>query len=79
MVNDCCYKRIQNKTVMIQYLLGIVYFLASCAKHDEYSFSETIDLTKIEDNLFLKSILIRRSYGGMKGDMRMLNYLLNYG
>ncbi len=52
MVNDCCYKRIQNKTVMIQYLLGIVYFLASCAKHDEYSFSETIDLTKIEDKFY---------------------------
>lgn len=69
-------KGFKMKTIMIQYLLGIVYFLSSCAKHDEYSFSETIDLTKIQDNLFLKSILIRRSYGGMKGDMQMLNYFI---
>ena len=69
-------KGFKMKTVMIQYLLGVVYFLSSCPKHEEYSFNETIDLTKINGNLFLKSILIRRSYGGMKGDMQMLNYFI---
>ena len=69
-------KGFKFKIVMIQYLLGLVYFLSSCPKHDEYSFKENIDPTIIEDNLFLKCILLRRSYGGMKGDMKMLNYFV---
>ena len=57
----------------------MIYFLSSCPKHDEYSFLNNSDLegikVNIKDNIFLKSILIRRSYGGMKGDMKMLNYI----
>jgi len=68
-------KGFKIKTYMVQYLLGMIYFLSSCPKHDEYSFKENIDLS-IVDNDFLKSILIRRSYGGMKGDMKMLNYFI---
>ena len=69
-------KGFKIKNVMIQYLLGMIYFLSSCAKHDEYSFKEKIDNEIIGDNDFLKCILLRRSYGGMKGDMKMLNYFI---
>jgi hypothetical protein len=64
------------KTTMIQYLLGVVYFLSSCPKHDEYSFSKETNLSLIENNLYFKTLLIRISYGGMKGDMQMINYFI---
>lgn len=74
-------KGFKIKTIMIQYLLGMIYFLSSCPKHDEYSFLNNSDLEgiklDIKDNILLKSILIRRSYGGMKGDMKMLNYFID--
>lgn len=69
-------KGFKIKNVMVQYLLGFIYFLSSCAKHDIYSYKENIDVGIIGNNIFLKSILIRRSYGGMKGDMKMLNYFI---
>tara|TARA_Y100000590_G_scaffold444787_1_gene575980 strand:- start:333 stop:1250 length:918 start_codon:yes stop_codon:yes gene_type:complete len=71
-------KNFKIKTVMVQYLLGMIYFLSSYSKHDNYSLKEKIDLSIIKDNLFLKTILIRRSYGGMKCDMGMLNYFIEF-
>ena len=69
-------KDFKIKTVMIQYLLGFVYFLSSFPKHDDYSYKENIDPEIIGDNTFLKSIVLRRSYGGMRNDIKMLNYFI---
>ena len=71
-------KGFKIKTVMIQYLLGMIYFLSSCPKHDSYSYKDNVNHSIISYNDFLKSILIRRSYGGMKGDMKMLNYFIEF-
>ena len=66
------------KNVMVQWLLGVVYFLSSCEEHDKVDKIDKVDLNTIQDNVFLKSILIRISYGGMKGDMKMLNYFIHF-
>ena len=69
-------KKFQIKTVMVQWLLGVVYFLSSHDQHDQVKKIKNIPFDSIRENLFLKSILIRISYGGMKGDMEMLNYFI---
>ena len=54
------------KNVMVQWLLGVVYFLSSCKDHDKVHKNNTVNLDIIQDNIYLKSLLIRISYGGMK-------------
>lgn len=71
-------KGFKIKTVMIQYLLGVIYFLSTHSKHDEYLKNDDLDLKLVGDNIYLKCILIRKSYGGMKGDMKMLNYFIEF-
>jgi len=66
------------KNVMVQWLLGVVYFLSSCKDHDKVHKNNTVNLDIIQDNIYLKSLLIRISYGGMKGDMKMLNYFIHF-
>ena len=69
-------KGFKIKKIMIQYLLGVVYFLSNCLKHDEYKFLDNCDYKLIKDNVYLKCLLLRKSYGGMKGDMKMINYFI---
>ena len=76
-------KKFQIKNVMVQWLLGVVYFLSSCKDHDKVHKIDTlnpniINSDKIQENIFLRSILIRISYGGMKGDMQMLKYFMQF-
>jgi hypothetical protein len=73
------------KEVMIQWLLGVVYFLATKAKHDEYKFLSNTNTNLLNDKdfnenqkLFFKSLYIRISYGGMNCDMEMLNYFIQF-
>lgn len=70
-------KGFRLKTVMIQWLLGVVYFLSSCKEHNQVHKKDSIMLDKLQENVYLKSLLIRISYGGMKGDMKMLNYFID--
>ena len=77
-------KGFEFKTIMIQWLLGIVYFLSSKAKHDEYKFKDTTNTEIINDkNLsndqvtFIKTLYIRISYGGLNCDMKMINYFID--
>lgn len=69
-------KGFQIKNVMVQWLLGVIYFLSSCEDHDKVYKNNTVNLDIIRDNVYLKSMLIRISYGGMKGDMRMIQYFI---
>ena len=64
------------KSVMVQWLLGVVYFLSTCDKHDKVHKIDAIDRNSFKDNIYLKSIVLRISYGGMNGDMKMLNYFI---
>lgn len=66
-----------------EWLLGIIYFLATDENHEPYEkynvvrdsiLSELKHNSGCRDTTFLRSILIRISYGGMKGDMGMLRY-----
>ena len=63
---------LQIKSVMVQWLLGVVYFLSENKEHDKVHKIDSIDQNDINDNMYLKSILLRISYGGMNGDMKML-------
>tara|TARA_B100001093_G_scaffold406426_1_gene394855 strand:- start:24 stop:1040 length:1017 start_codon:yes stop_codon:yes gene_type:complete len=71
-------KGFKIKSVMIQWLLGVVYFLSKCDKHDKVYKINSPNLNIINDNIYLKSILLRTAYGGMKGDMEMLNYFIQF-
>ena len=66
-----------------EWLLGVIYFLATNENHEPYEKYNVVRdsiLSDIHvnagnhDSTFLRSILIRISYGGMKGDMGMLRY-----
>ena len=67
---------LQIKSVMVQWLLGVVYFLSENKEHDKVHKIDSIDQNDINDNMYLKSILLRISYGGMNGDMKMLHYFI---
>ena len=69
-------KGFKIKTVMVQWLLGVVYFLSSCKEHDPVKKIKRVQFEKIQLNPYLKSILLRISYGGMEGDMKMMNYFI---
>lgn len=78
-------KGFEFKTIMIQWLLGVVYFLSSKSKHDEYKKLKETNIKIIQDKhltndqlTFIKSLYIRISYGGMKGDMEMINYFIDF-
>jgi hypothetical protein len=71
------------KNYMVEWLLGVVYWLTICKKHDIYDntypkiFTD-INRTSYKDKTFLKSCVIRLSYGGMKCDMCMIKYFIDY-
>ncbi len=69
-------KGFKVKTVMVQWLLGVVYFLSTCEEHDPVKKIKRIQLESIQENTPLKAILLRISYGGMEGDMKMMNYFI---
>ena len=76
-------KRFIFKEVMIQWLLGVIYFLASKPKHDEYKFLSNTNTDLLNDHelnnnkkIFFKCLYIRISYGGMECDIQMINYFI---
>ncbi len=70
------------KKEMMEWILGVIYFLSTCKFHDEYKKIDTINTELIKINYgilqdtFLRACLIRVAYGGMKGDMKMINYCI---
>lgn len=71
------------KNYMVEWLLGVVYWLTLCPKHDLYDntyskITTDINNTSYKDKTFLKSCIIRLSYGGMKCDMCMIKYFIDY-
>jgi len=78
-------KKFIFKEVMIQWLLGVIYFLAIKPKHDEYNYLTNTNTDLLNDNelnndqkMFFKCLYIRISYGGMKCDIKMINYFIQF-
>jgi hypothetical protein len=81
MVANSSKKYIPKKCV-IEWLLGLIYVISENKFTDipqksfQYS-NESLNNLSTCNKHFLYSIKLRKSYGGMKGDMRMLIYLYN--
>ena len=65
----------------INWILNYVNYLCSISYRDKYSKIDSIHKScKIDDKLYsslIFSIELRKSYGGMKGDIKMLNWFIN--
>ena len=68
------------KLEMVKWLLGVVYYLSNDKEYTQYS-SEYIQESNIEYFLEKKDILytlrFRKRYGGMKGDMNMIESFID--
>tara|TARA_B100000575_G_C23120612_1_gene648420 strand:+ start:695 stop:1603 length:909 start_codon:yes stop_codon:yes gene_type:complete len=74
-------KKYPLKIEMMKWLLGVVYYLSNetlkthyLKEEDEYEWDERN--TTDEVNILLKTLRFRKAYGGMKGDMQMIEYYL---
>ena len=67
-------KGFKLKIPIFKWLLGIVYHLSTCREKTYYSKIEgEIDLNN-NDDLMMNTLRFRKCYGGMKGDMEMIEY-----
>lgn len=72
-------KKYQIKIEMVKWLLGVVYYLSNEPQKTTY-FKETNEYqwdestTTMDLNVILKTLRFRKAYGGMKGDMEMIEY-----
>ena len=63
------------KIPILKWLLGVVYYLSTCRETTFYSNKEINELDILEmNNIFLYTLRLRKVYGGMKGDMNMIEY-----
>tara|TARA_Y100000996_G_scaffold404191_1_gene378014 strand:+ start:169 stop:1071 length:903 start_codon:yes stop_codon:yes gene_type:complete len=64
------------KKVIIQWLLGVVNYLSMCSEKTNYLNEpiKEIDIEYNETDIVLQSLRFRKRYGGMKGDMNMIEY-----
>ena len=61
----------------VEWLLGVVHFLASCKKYDKISNEKVLNNTNNLDIIY--SLEIRKSFGGMHGDIDMIdNYIIKW-
>jgi hypothetical protein len=73
-------KNFTIKNVMVQWLLGIVYYLSTCNIKTHYKKDNCINTynNTHENYHIIHSLFIRIAYGGMKGDMDMIKYYINH-
>jgi hypothetical protein len=73
-------KKYKIKKIMIQWLLGIVYYLSMCNLKTNYEKENYINEYTNDNNNYtlLQSLNIRIAYGGMNGDMDMIRYFMNH-
>ena len=67
-------KGFKLKVPIFKWLLGVVYHLSTCKEKTYYS--KIIDEINIDniDDIYINTLRFRKSYGGMKGDMYMIEY-----
>jgi len=68
-------KKFEMKQEIVKWLLGVVYHLATCKEVTFYTNTEIEELY-IEDrhDIIINTLRFRKAYGGMKGDMNMIEY-----
>ena len=71
-------KGLHIKQEIVKWLLGVVYHLSQCVEKTNY-YSKDIEEIKIDnDDVILQSLRFRKAYGGMNGDMNMIEYYIHY-
>lgn len=73
-------KGFQIKEVIVKWLLGIVYYLSLEKTKENYDQDDNINTNNYENitnKTILYSLLFRKAYGGMKGDIKMINNYIN--
>ena len=74
-------KKFKIRIEMVKWLLGVVYYLSNEPQKEtyfkeekEYQWDESVTPPNI--HLLLKTLRFRKAYGGMKGDMMMIEYYI---
>ena len=74
-------KKFKIRIEMVKWLLGVVYYLSNEPRKEtyfkeekEYQWDESVTPPNI--HLLLKTLRFRKAYGGMKGDMMMIEYYI---
>lgn len=70
-------KGFQKKDQIIKWLLGIVYHLAKSPEKTNYSNKEIKEIKIDEEDIILQCLRFRKAYGGMKGDLNMIEYYIH--
>jgi hypothetical protein len=74
-------KGFEMKYEMVKWLLGIIYYLSNETKKTDYLTNniekKEWDVTDRKLNTVLYSLRFRKCYGGMKGDMNMIEYYIH--
>lgn len=70
-------KGFKVKENIVKWLFGVVYYLTEC--HDKVDYSnDNIEEIEIDpNNMILQTLRFRKAYGGMKGDMNMIEYFIH--
>ena len=69
-------KGFKLKEEIVKWLLGVVYYLSNCKNFTYYNkYKNNIDISKNED-IIINSLSFRKCYGGMKGDMEMIEFYI---
>ena len=67
-------KKFHMKQEIIKWLLGVVYHLSKCDIPPSYLNKDIEEIPIDTNNVLLQSLRFRKAYGGMKGDMNMIEY-----
>ena len=67
-------KGFSMKHEILKWLLGVVYHLSTCKDKTYYENKEINEIEINTNNRILNSLRFRKAYGGMKGDMNMIEY-----
>ena len=69
------YKGFEIKNEIIKWLLGVVYCLSVCEEKTYYEkLKQEVDISKKQDDILINTLRFRKAYGGMGGDMEMIEY-----
>ena len=70
-------KKFRMKNEIVKWLLGVVYLLSVCKEKTYYEkISDEIDISDKKDDIMINSLRFRKAYGGMNGDMEMIEYYI---
>ena len=69
------YKGFEIKNEIVKWLLGVVYCLSVCEEKTYYEkLKQEVDISKKYDDILINTLRFRKAYGGMGGDMEMIEY-----